>query len=213
MNSAETVDVQLNVLAEDAPKVPAAFADSETVFLANTHPARQSDVLTQLRRPKLVVCDTMNHWITMERAALIETLRKVTGVIINDGEARQLTGKLNLIEAGETVLSLGPRFVIIKKGEHGSLLVSAEGAFTLPAYPTPEVRDPTGAGDSFAGGVVGYLAQQGRWDAPTLKRAMARGTVAASYTIEDFSLRRLERLTGEEVERRMQRFAEMLRLD
>ncbi|HLA84163.1 MAG TPA: PfkB family carbohydrate kinase, partial [Thermoguttaceae bacterium] len=127
MNAAETVEVDLNVLAERGPKVPEVFADSQTVFLANTHPTLQRDLLSQLRSPKLIVCDTMNLWITTERDSLLETLRVVTGVIVNDGEARQLTGKTNLLEAGEDMLSLGPRFVMIKKGEHGGLLVSGDG--------------------------------------------------------------------------------------
>ncbi|RME37522.1 MAG: sugar kinase [Planctomycetota bacterium] len=214
MNEAETVDVELNVLAEQAPAVPPAFADSTTVFLANTHPTRQREVLDRLRHPKLVVCDTMNLWIETERDSLLETLRRVTGVILNDAEARQLTGRTNLIQAGEAILKLGPRFVIIKKGEHGSLLVTEEGAFPMPAFPAREVRDPTGAGDSFAGGVMGYLDARGAaYDPDSLRRAMVRGTVAASFTIEDFSTRRVERLTKDEIERRVETFAAMLRVE
>lgn len=213
MSCAETVEVQLNVLAEEAPRFPPAFADSDAVFLANTHPTLQREVLSQLSSPNLVVCDTMNHWIDEQRDSLLQTLRLVTGVIINDGEARQLTGRVNLIEAGDEILVLGPKFVMIKKGEHGSLLLAAGGAFPMPAFPARVVRDPTGAGDSFAGGVMGYLAEQGRQDTDTLRRAMVRGTVAASFTIEDFSLRRVQDLTRAEINQRIDQFIGLLRLD
>lgn len=213
MNQAETVDVKLNVLAERGPTVPADFANSETVFLANTHPTLQREVLGQLHEPRLVVCDTMDIWITNERDSLLETFRRVTGVILNDAEARQLTGKMSLIEAGESILSLGPRFVIVKKGEHGALLLTAEGPTAVPAYPTKAVRDPTGAGDSFAGGVLGFLASERKSDVPTLRRALIRGTVAASFAIEDFSLRRVLNLTRAEIDRRAADFAGMLRIE
>jgi sugar/nucleoside kinase (ribokinase family) len=212
MNEAETVDVDLNVLAEAAPLVPSKFADSETVFLANTHPTRQREVLAQLSGPRVVVCDSMNLWITTERDSLIETLRNVHGVVINDSEARQLTERSNLIEAGEAILDMGPRFVMIKKGEHGALLVSSDGAFAMPAYPAKVVRDPTGAGDTFAGGVLGYLDQQGSFDTSTLRRAMVRGTVMSSFTIEDFSARRLQELSKEDIDRRVAQYVQMLDL-
>lgn len=213
MNEAETVAVDLNVLAEQGPKVPASIADSETVFLANTHPTLQRELLAQLIAPKLSVCDTMNLWIANERESLLETLKKVTGVIINDAEARQLTDRVNLIEAGEAMLDLGPEFIMIKKGEHGALLVSSSGAVAIPAFPTKDVRDPTGAGDSFAGGVIGYLSAQGKHDPDTLRNAMVRGTVAASFTIEDFSLRRVQHLTRDEIDQRVDRFINLLRLE
>ncbi len=213
MSRAETVDAQLNVLAEEASKVPPGFADSDAVFLANTHPTLQREVLSQLSSPSLVVCDTMDHWITDQRDSLLQTLRLVTGVIINDGEAGQLTGRVNLIEAGEEILALGPRFVMIKKGEHGALLMTAGGAFPMPAYPARVVRDPTGAGDSFAGGVMGYLAEQDKHDTDALRRAMVRGTVAASFAIEDFSLRRVQNVTRAEINQRVDQFINLLRLD
>jgi len=213
MNEAETVEVNLNVLAEQAPKVPASFADSKTVFLANTHPTLQRELLAQVSSPSLVVCDTMNLWIETERDSLIETLRAVHGVIINDAESRQLTGAVNLIEAGEKMLGWGPTFVIIKKGEHGALLVTAEGAVAIPAYPTKKVCDPTGAGDSFAGGVLGFLAAEGKHNAQTLRRALVRGTVAASFTIEDFSLNRVRDLSRAEVTERVDQFLGVLRFD
>jgi sugar/nucleoside kinase (ribokinase family) len=213
MNERETVAVSLNVLEEKGPTVPAAFADSDTVFLANTHPTLQRGLLSQLTAPKIVVCDTMNLWIDNERESLQKTLKLVTGVIINDGEAWQLTGRMNLIEAGEAVLELGPRFVIIKKGEHGAMLVTPDSVTAIPAYPTKRVYDPTGAGDSFAGGVLGYLDAAGQCDAATLRRAMVRGTVAASFAIEDFSLRRLLTVTREEIDQRVAEFVGMLRIE
>ncbi len=213
MNEAQTVAVDLNVLAEVAPKVPPQFADSETVFLAVTHPTSQRGLLQQLEAPKLVVCDTMNIWIANERDSLLETFKVVHGVIINDAEARQLTERTGLIDAGEAILELGPSFAIIKKGEHGALLVTREGPFAIPAYPTKLVRDPTGAGDSFAGGVMGYLAERRKYDTDALRRAMVRGAVAASLKIEGFSLEKVRHLTREQINRRVDQFISMLHLD
>lgn len=213
MNEAETVEVDLNVLAESAPKVPASFRDSKTVFLANTHPSLQRQLLGDLDGPEFVVCDTMNLWIEQERESLLETFRCVTGVIINDGEARLLTGEPNMIVAGERILELGPKFVVIKKGANGALLVSQEGADALPAFPTKMVRDPTGAGDSFAGGFLGYIAAKGAHDRATLRGAMARGTVTASFTVEDFSLNRLKALSRDELDSRVGQYIEMLRIE
>ena len=213
MNEAETVAVDLNVLAEDAPPVPPEFTDSETVFLANTHPTLQRVLLGKLSGPKLVVCDTMNLWIETERESLLETLRLVTGVIINDAEARALTGAVNLIEVGEAMLELGPEFVVIKKGEHGALLVTRDEPVAVPAYPTKAVRDPTGAGDSFAGGFLGYLSACGNHRGESLRSALVRGTVAASFTIEDFSVDRVKDLAREEVDERVGRFLDMLRIE
>jgi len=143
----------------------------------------------------------------------LETLRVVTGVIVNDGEARQLTGQLNLMEAGESILARAPKFVIIKKGEHGALLLTPDGLAAVPAFPTKIVHDPTGAGDSFAGGCLGYLSAQGRTDFDTLRQALVRGTVAASFVIEDFSLRRVEKLTRAEIDQRVKQFVRMVRFE
>jgi len=213
MNEAETVAVDLNVLAERGPVVPAGFLDSETVFLANTHPTLQGELLGQLTSPKTVVCDTMNLWIETERDSLLNTLRRVTGVIVNDAEARQLTERTNLIAAAERILDFGPRFVMVKKGEHGSLLVTPEGPVAVPAFPAREVRDPTGAGDSFAGGVLGYIAERGSAGVETLRQALVHGTVAASFAIEDFSLRRVQTLTRAEINQRVHQFVNMLRFE
>ncbi len=213
MNDAQTVEVNLNVLAEAPPDVPPTFVDSETVFLANTHPALQKQLLGQLSGPRTAVCDTFDLWIETERDALLQTLSCVHGVIINEGEARQLTGAVNLIEAGEKILALGPRFAMIKKGEHGALLIGADGTTAIPAYPTKDVRDPTGAGDSFAGGVMGHISKAGSDDYETLRRAMVHGTVAASFAIEDFSLNRVRRVTRDEINGRVDRFLGMLRIE
>lgn len=213
MSEAETVDVSLNVLAEAGPKVPASFADSRAVFLANTHPSLQRELLGQIDDPKLTVCDTMNLWIANERDELLKTLAAVDGVIINDAESRELTGCHNLIKVGEKLLDLGPTFAVIKKGEHGALLVTAEGPTAIPAFPTKNVNDPTGAGDSFAGGMLGYLADGDDFSPPALRRALVRGTVAASFTIEAFSLKRVMEVKREDIDRRVEDFRMMLRID
>ncbi|MEE9295590.1 MAG: PfkB family carbohydrate kinase [Phycisphaerae bacterium] len=213
MNEAETAEVCLNVLAEAGPKVPAAFADSQVVFLANTHPALQRELLGQIRRPQLTVCDTVNHWIEHEGDEVLKTLSVVNGVIINDAESRQLTGKFNLIEAGEALMRLGPKFAVIKKGEHGAMLITPEGPTAIPAFPTKEVRDPTGAGDSFAGGMLGYLATTGDFGPKNLRRAIVRGTVAASFVIEGFSLSRVLEVSRDDIDERVKTFVDMLRID
>ena len=213
MNQRDTLDVQLNVLAEAGPKIPRAFADSEVVFLANTHPVLQRELLGQLNSPRLSVCDTMDCWIENEPDELRKTLAVVDGVIINDGEARDLTRRVNLVSAGEAILGLGPRFAVIKKGEHGAMLVTGDSVTTIPAFPIAEVRDPTGAGDSFAGGMLGYLDQCGQQDTAALRRALVRGTVTASFTIEDFSLNRLRSVEAAEFERRLRSFVDMLRIE
>lgn len=202
MNEAVTVEVDLNVLAEQAPKIPEAFVDSRYVFLANTHPALQQQMLGCLKGSKLVVADTMNLWIQTERNELAKLLKQIHGLVLNDGEARLLTEKKNLIEAARDVLKMGPKFVVIKKGEHGCLMCSESETFVLPAYPADRVVDPTGAGDSFAGGMMGYLSAQGDFSPATIRRALAFGTVVASYTIEDFSLGGLKKITRDDIDKR-----------
>ncbi len=202
MNEAVTVKVDLNVLAEQAPKIPAGFRDSRYVFLANTHPVLQQQMIESLGGPKLIVADTMNLWIQTERQELCKLLKRIHGLVLNDGEARLLTEKKNLVSAAREVLKMGPKFVVIKKGEHGCLMCSQNDLFTLPAYPTEQVVDPTGAGDSFAGGMMGYLATQGSFSPATIKRALAFGTVVASFTIGDFSLEGLKRIGREEIDER-----------
>ena len=202
MNEAQTVEVDLNVLAERAPKIPDNFLDSKYVFLANTHPALQQQMLGNLKSPKLIVADTMNLWIQTERENLLKLLKNIHGLVLNDGEARLLTEKKNLIDAARDVLKMGPKFVVIKKGEHGAMLCSANDVFVLPAFPAQKVIDPTGAGDSFAGGMMGYLSTQGTFSSSTLKRAMAFGTVVASYTIADFSLGGLQSTSRDDIDDR-----------
>lgn len=213
MNDRDTLEVQLNVLEERAARVPESFADSRVVFLANTHPTLQRETLQQVDSPMLSVCDTMDLWITTEYDELCKTLRSVDGALFNDAEIRQFTGKTNLVAAGRAVLDMGPRFTVIKKGEHGCMLVTAEGLTVIPAFPTPEVVDPTGAGDSFAGGMLGYLASVDEVDHAALRRALVRGTVAASYTVETFSLDRLRSIGAGDIEQRCKQFRDMLRID
>lgn len=203
MNEAETVDVRLNVLAERGAPLPPEFADSRFVFLANTHPALQREFARRLSHAELLVCDTMNLWIDNEPHELHKTLSIVHGLVLNEGEARLLTQKTNLVTAGREILKLGPRFVIIKKGEHGSMLVSQDDLFLMPPYPTENVVDPTGCGDSFAGGTMGYIAAQGRCDRATLRAAMARGSVVGSYVLESFSIEALKRITAADVDKRL----------
>ena len=223
VNLRDTVNVELNVLAERPPDIPPAFRDSEFVFLANTHPALQAGVLEQLESPRLVVADTMDLWIEGEPDALAELLGRIDGLVLNDSEARQLTGKSNLIAAGIDVAGrVGARkrpqgnrpdggFVIVKKGEHGSLLFAGGDVSAMPGFPALEVVDPTGAGDSFAGGLMGHLAGCGdNWPA-ALPRAMAYGTVVASFALEDFSLRRLQQIARGDIDARLARFEAMLR--
>lgn len=201
-NTRHTLDTQLNVFADFDPKVPAAFRDAHYVFLANAEPAIQMKALEQMRRPKLVVADTMNLWIDVKRDDLLALLGKVDGLVLNDEEARMLTDERNLFHAARKVLELGPRFVILKKGEHGAFLFGEDVHFALPAYPVEEVVDPTGAGDSFAGGFMGYVASVDHTAAATLRRAMLYGTVTASFCVEGFSVEGVARRSRSDVEQR-----------
>jgi len=211
LNEAVTVEVDLNVLAERAPKIPQNFLDSQYVFLANTHPALQQQMLGSLSSAKLVVADTMNLWIQTEKPELLKLLKKIHGLVLNDGEARLLTEKKNLIAAAREVLKLGPKFVVIKKGEHGCLLCTDRDTFVLPAFPADKVVDPTGAGDSFAGGMMGYLStQHGSLSPATIKRALAFGTVVASYTIADFSLAGLKGTSRDQIDDRWHEFKQAM---
>jgi sugar/nucleoside kinase (ribokinase family) len=209
MNEAETLRTDLNVLGERAPTVPAAFRDSKVVFLANTHPALQRELLAQVDPPEFVVCDTMNLWIRTTREELCKTLATVDGVVLNDGEARLLTEENLLVRAGQKIQKMGPKVVLIKKGEHGCVILAGGMVWALPAFPTADLVDPTGAGDSFAGGMMGYLAKVGRYDAEAVKAAVARGTVAASFAIEAFSLDGLRRATAEAFEARLEQYRRM----
>lgn len=203
MNEAKTNAVELNVLAEDPPVVPESYKDCEFVFLANTSPELQIRLLEQLGSPTFVAADTMNHWIVTQKDALLDLLDRIDLLILNEGEAKLLTEQSNLVNAARQILDLGPQVVIIKKGEHGSMMYNANGdTFLLPAYPTPVVIDPTGAGDSFAGGLMGYLSSVGTVDLTTLRIAMAYGTITASFTIGDFSIHGIQITTREMIEER-----------
>lgn len=213
MNDRETLSVDLNVLAEALPPVPEGYRDSQYVFLANAHPAGQMALLEQLPEAKLVVADTMDLWIANEQDALKALMQKLDGLVLNDSEAFQLTGQTNIVKAAEAVLALGPKFVVIKKGEHGAFLLCADGAVALPAYPAKDVIDPTGAGDSFGGGMMGVLAATGDMSLEGVKKAMAVGTVVASYTIESFSLKRLMEIGHDDLDGRLAQYASMLNIE
>lgn len=194
MDQAETLVTDLNVLETFAPTLPEAYRECPYVFLANTDPKIQMSVLDQLKSPRLVVMDTMNLWIDIARDALLDVMARVDGLVINDAEAKALSGQDNLIAAGRALLAFGPRFVIVKKGEHGSFLFSERRLFALPSYPLEQVVDPTGAGDSFAGGLMGFLAGENAQRIDDICRAMLYGTVVASFTVSDFSLDELGNL-------------------
>ena len=202
MNHRDTLDVQLNTFGDFQPRVPAAFADTQYVFLANGSPLTQMSVLEQVQAPLFTVADTMDLWIETMREPLEELLRHVDGLVVNDQEVKMLSGESNLIRAGKKVLEMGPKLVIVKKGEHGSFLFSNYFQYALPSYPTDRVVDPTGAGDSFAGGFMGFLAQCDSLSLWNMKRAMAYGTVLASFTVEGFGVETLAAATREQVERR-----------
>ena len=210
MSAAETLEVHLNVLGTFDPDLSPKFAETPFVFLANGSPVIQAKVLDQVRKPELVLADTMDLWIQTQHGELMKLLPRLDGLLLNDSEAKLLTGLDNLVLAGEAVRKMGPKFVIIKKGEHGAMLFSADGIFVVPAYPTAEVVDPTGAGDSFAGGILGYLESDRKPSPGRLRRAMAYGTVIASLTVEDFSLDRLKRTNREEIDARMEQYRRML---
>ncbi len=205
MDDRTTDCLELNVLAERPPKVPDSFRDSEFVFLANTAPSLQLELLEQVEDPVFVAADTMNCWIQDHLGDLKELLRRVDCLIINEDEAKMLAGEHNLIKAAQKVVGMGSDVVVIKKGESGAILCDAKGEkFLLPAYPASEVKDPTGAGDSFAGGLMGYVAASGRTDFATLKTAVAYGTVVASFTIAEFSLSGLTGADKPDIDDRLQ---------
>ncbi len=210
MDDRTTDSTELNVLAEAPPKVPGEFKNSKFVFLANTVPALQQQLLEQIDDPEFVAVDTMNLWIENNLDDLKALLKKIDCLMINEDETRMLAGQSNLIKAGEIILSMGPSVVILKKGESGSIMCNASGdIFILPAYPATEVKDPTGAGDSFAGGFMGCLAQSGKADFETLKKAIAYGTVVASFTIADFSLSGLTSIDRADIDRRFERLRKL----
>ncbi|MDQ2952536.1 MAG: PfkB family carbohydrate kinase [Chloroflexota bacterium] len=212
LDTAETINTDLGVFADWRPTIPAAFADSGLVFLANIHPEIQLATLDQMRAPRLVALDTMNYWIEQTRDALIRVIRRVEIISINEPEARQLMGTLNIVRAAREILTLGPRAVIIKRGEHGATLFTPGGAFSSPAWPLEEVTDPTGAGDTFAGGLLGYLSQQTELDDAALRRGVVHGNVCASFAVERFSVDGIEAATPADIERRYVAMRELMRI-
>ncbi len=207
INERDTLDVQQNVLAEHLAPVPESFKDTPYVFLANTHPSNQLEMRADFPEARLVVADTMNLWLDTALDELKQVLQQIDGLVLNDSEAAQLAGDTNMVKAADAICAMGPKFVVIKKGEHGCLLRHAEGFFALPAYPASQVIDPTGAGDSFAGGMMGYLAQTDRTDFDAIKRALAYGTVVASYNIESFTLDRLREISRDDLDQRLAELA------
>mgnify|MGYP001447449877 FL=1 len=202
LNEAQTLDTQLNVLMDFKPVLPESYRDAEYLFLANIDPDLQMEVLEQVRKPKLVACDTMNFWISSKPDALKKVLRKVDLVVINEGEARQLTGEPNLVKAARQIIALDCKRLVIKRGEYGVLMFTPDSVFAAPAYPLEEVFDPTGAGDTFAGGVMGYLANTGDMSEDGFRQAMVFGSVMASFNVEQFSLERMRSLQYHEIENR-----------
>ncbi len=213
LNSAETLETHLGVFSHFRPKIPEAFKSSPFVFLANIDPRLQLQVLEQVEKPRLVACDTMNFWIESRRPELVELLRHVDLVTLNDGEARQLTEQSNLVRAARWIMDKGPRHVLIKKGEHGAFMFTQDSIFFAPAYPLESVFDPTGAGDSFAGGFIGYLARTGDLSDRNMRRAVVVGSAMGSFAVEKFSNTRLLEITREDIERRVQEFRQLVAFD
>ena len=213
LNEAHTLDTQLNVFASFAPELPAAYRKAEYVFLGNIDPVLQSKVLDQVQKPKLVAADTMNFWIRGKKADLIKTLERVDLLFVNDAEARELAGESNIVKAARAIQRMGPKRVAIKRGEYGAMLFDHDHMCAAPALPLSEVFDPTGAGDSFAGGFMGHVTHKGNLEPQTLRQALALGTVVASFTVEQFSLDRLRTVTREEVKHRFNEFKKLIHID
>lgn len=214
LNSRDTLDTQLNVLADFKPVVPQNFKDADVVMLGNLHPLIQISVLDQMEKtPKLVVLDTMNFWMDCALAELLQVMKRVDVITINDEEARQLTGEYSLVKAAAKIHTMGPKYVVIKKGEHGALLFHNKHVFFAPALPLEEVFDPTGAGDTFAGGFTGYITQSENISFENMKNAIIYGSNMASFCVEEFGTQRMERLQKEEVLERLQQFRALTQFD
>lgn len=213
LNVAHTLETQLNVLASFDPRLPAAWNDSSFVVLGNLSPEVQARVLDQLKSPKLVAADTMNYWIERARPALEKTLERVQLLSVNDAEARQLSGEYNLVKAAQIIRRMGPEVVVVKRGEHGATVFTEHDIFMAPAYPLQSIKDPTGAGDSFAGAMVGYLAARGSLEPVVLRQAAVIGSVLASFAVEDFSLQRFQSLSRDEIRVRFTEFKRLTHFD
>jgi sugar/nucleoside kinase (ribokinase family) len=209
LNSRDTLDTRLGVFSDFKPNVPDAFRDSRYVFLGNIDPVLQLEVLDQVQEPAAVICDTMNFWIEGSREALVALLGRVDILMVNDAEARQLTGDHNLVRAARWIQERGPRYVVVKKGEHGAILFGPDWMFFVPGYPLEVIFDPTGAGDSFAGGFVGYMASVDSLDPDDLRRAMVYGSAMGSFAVESFSVDRFHSLNEREILHRIMTFREM----
>ncbi len=213
LNTAETLETHLGVFSHFSPQIPEQFRSAPYVFLANIDPRLQLEVLSQVERPKLVACDTMNFWIESRRPDLLELLERVDLITLNDAEARQLTEKSNLVQAARWILDRGPRHVIIKKGEHGAFMFTRETIFFAPAYPLESVFDPTGAGDSFAGGFMGYLARTGDLSETNMRRAVVYGSAMGSFAVEKFSIGRLLEISDGEIGERVREFRRLVEFE
>ena len=214
MNTRDTLDTQLNVLLDFEPEIPASYQDCEFLMLSNLMPQLQMKVMERLnKRPKIVVMDTMNFWMETQMDALVKTIGLVDVLTINDSEARQLTGEYSLVRAAQKILNMGPKYLIIKKGEHGALLFNKEQVFFAPALPLEDVFDPTGAGDTFAGGFIGYLAQTRDISFDNMKRGIIYGSAMASFCVEKFGIERLASLTQEEIDERVHQFIDLVQFD
>ncbi|MFM9825797.1 PfkB family carbohydrate kinase [Flavobacterium sp.] len=214
LNSRDTLDTQLNVLADFQPKVPQNFKNADVVMLGNLHPLVQSSVLDQMEaKPKLVVLDTMNFWMDCAMPELLEVIKRVDVITINDEEARQLSGEYSLVKAAAKIHAMGPKYVVIKKGEHGALLFEGKQIFFAPALPLEEVFDPTGAGDTFAGGFTGYITQSGDISFENMKKGIIQGSNLASFCVEKFGTERMLRLEKQEVVSRLKQFKSLTHFD
>ncbi|MEW6088908.1 MAG: PfkB family carbohydrate kinase [bacterium] len=209
LNTAHTISTELNVFENFEPVIPEFYKNTPYVFLANIDPELQLKVLNSIKHPKLVVGDTMNFWIDKKRDALLETLKKIDILIVNDAEARDLSDESNLIKAAKKIRSFGPKSLIIKKGEHGALLFSNDSIFSAPAFPLESIYDPTGAGDTFAGGFIGYLARTGDLSDDNMRRAVIKGSTMASFCVENFTLNRMRNLTETEINARCRKLKEL----
>lgn len=213
LNSAETIETRLGVFSHFRPKIPQQFRDAPFVFLGNIDPRLQLEVLEQVSKPRLVACDTMNFWIESRRSDILALLPRVDILTLNDAEARQLTEQVNLVKAARWIMENGPRHVIIKKGEHGAFMFTRSSVFYAPAYPLEEVFDPTGAGDAFAGGFIGYLARTGDLSEPNLKRAVVYGSAMGSFAVERFSIARFLEIGAEDIVKRVREFHRLVAFD
>ncbi len=211
--SRETLETRLGVFADFRPRIPDKFRDARFVFLGNIDPELQLSVLDQVRKPTLVACDTMNYWIHSKRDVLLELLRHIDILMVNDSEARELSGDWNVYRAAHWILGRGPKMVVIKQGEHGALLVDSDTTFKAPAYPLQEVFDPTGAGDAFAGGFMAHVASTGDLSFDNLRRAMVYGSAMGSFAVEAFGVQRFENVTLDEVHARVRAFRDLVHFD